>query len=90
MDVDSTLLFVATSIGVYQFMNEIKDVYNMKNIDEYDMQYVISGIIASMMWSIYQYRGGSNYYAMYSLLGAFLGLYTLVQIRRKSAKDAAW
>ena len=41
MDVDSTLLFVAISIGVYQFMNEIKDVYNMKNIDEYDMQYVI-------------------------------------------------
>jgi hypothetical protein len=35
-----------------------------------------------MLWGIYQYRNGSKYYAMYSLVGVLLGLYTLAQIRR--------
>jgi hypothetical protein len=87
MNVDNILFFVATSIGLYQIMNEFSDVYNMKNVEDYDMQYIVSGIIASSIWSVYQFRNGSNYYALYSLLGVILGLYTIAQIRRNS-KDS--
>lgn len=82
MDTDGIIVFIATSLGVHQLIREFTDVYNMKKIGSYTPEYVISGIATSMLWGIYQYRNGSKYYAMYSLVGVLLGLYTLAQIRR--------
>jgi hypothetical protein len=82
MDTDGIIVFIATSLGVHQLIREFTDVYNMKKVDSYTPEYVISGIATSMLWGIYQYRNGSKYYAMYSLVGVLLGVYTLAQIRR--------
>jgi len=82
MDADDIIIFTATSLGVYQMIREFTDVYNMKKVGSYTPEYIISGIATSMLWGIYQYRNGSKYYAMYSLTGVLLGLYTLAQIRR--------
>jgi hypothetical protein len=82
MDADSIIVFTASSLGAYQLAREFSDVYNMKKVDGYTPEYVISGIATSILWGIYQYRNGSKYYAMYSLTGVLLGLYTLVRIRR--------
>jgi hypothetical protein len=88
MDVDKTIVFVAVSMGVYQLVNEFNNIYNMKGLEEYDRAYVISGIITSLLWTVYQYRQGSNYYAMYSAAGLLLGVYTLVQLYRRQKYEA--
>lgn len=88
MDVDKTIVFVAVSIGVYQLLNEFNNIYNMKGLDEYDQTYVLSGILTSLLWTVYQYRQGSNYYAMYSAVGLLLGVYTLVQMYRRQKYEA--
>jgi len=88
MDVDKTIVFVAVSMGVYQLVNEFNNIYNMKGLEEYDRAYVISGIITSFLWTVYQYRQGSNYYAMYSAAGLLLGVYTLVQLYRRQKYEA--
>jgi len=82
MDADDIIVFIATSLGLHQLIREFTDVYNMKKVGSYTPEYVISGIATSMLWGIYQYRNGSKYYAMHSLVGVVLGLYTLVRIRR--------
>lgn len=83
MDVDKTIIFVAVSIGIYQLLSEFSDIYNMKGLEDYDQTYVLSGIFTSLLWTVYQYRQGSNYYALYSAAGLLLGIYTLVQMYRR-------
>lgn len=88
MNVDNTIVFVAVCIGIYQLLREFNDIYNMRKLEEYSPAYVLSGIITSLLWTVYQYRQGSNYYALYSGMGLLLGVYTLIQIRRRQ-KDVA-
>tara|TARA_B100000287_G_scaffold122166_1_gene114009 strand:- start:215 stop:478 length:264 start_codon:yes stop_codon:yes gene_type:complete len=80
MDIDNIIIFVAVTIGIAQILNDFNKIYNMKDVKNYNMNEIIAGIIASVLWTIYQYRKGSNYYALYSVAGALLGFYTLKKI----------
>ena len=83
MDTDTLLFATAVSLGMYQIMYEINDVYKRKDLSDLDPQYITVGVLAGLLWSLYQYRKGSNYYSMYSLLGASIGLYTLYRIYKE-------
>jgi hypothetical protein len=62
---------------------------NTNDISYYSTEYVVSGIIASALWTVYQYRKGSNFSAIYSSAGLFLGLYILQRLlKEKNEKKA--
>ena len=69
MDIDNIIIFVAVTIGIAQILNDFNKIYNMKDVKNYNMNEIIAGIIASVLWTICQYRKGSNYYALYSVAG---------------------
>ena len=87
MDTDTLLFATAVSLGVYQIIYEINDVYKRKDLSDLDPQYITVGVLAGLLWSLYQYRKGSNYYSMYSLLGASIGLYTLYRIYKEREEE---
>ena len=87
MDTDTLLFATAVSLGMYQIMYEINDVYKRKDLSDLDPQYITVGVLAGLLWSLYQYRKGSNYYSMYSLLGASIGLYTLYRICKEREEE---
>jgi len=87
MDTDNCLFIAAMSLGMYQIMYEINDVYKRKDLSDLDPQYITVGVLAGLLWSLYQYRKGSNYYSMYSLLGASIGLYTLYRIYKEREEE---
>ena len=87
MDTDTLLFATAVSLGMYQIMYEINDVYKRKDLSDLDPQYITVGVLAGLLWSLYQYRKGSNYYSMYSLLGASIGLYTLYRIYKEREEE---
>jgi len=72
---------------MYQVMYEINDVYKRKDLSDLDPQHVTVGVLAGLLWSLYQYRKGSNYYSMYSLVGALIGLYTLYRIYKEREEE---
>ncbi len=80
MDIDNTIIFVAVTIGIAQILNDFSKIYNMTDVKRHDMREILAGIIASLLWTVYQYRKGSNYYALYSVAGVLLGLYTLKKV----------
>ena len=87
MDTDNCLFVAAMSLGMYQIMYEINEAYKRKDLSDLDPQYITVGVLAGLLWSLYQYRKGSNYYSMYSLLGASIGLYTLYRIYKEREEE---
>ena len=45
---------------------------------------MLSGIIASLLWTVYQYRKGANMSRYYSSAGLFLGMYTLLKMLKST------
>ena len=74
MDTNDKIAFVAVLIGMGQMGILTNKLINTKDISYYSTEYVVSGIVASTLWTIYQYRKGSNFSAIYSSAGLFLGI----------------
>ena len=76
---DDLIAATAISIGVGQMMFRLNTV-NLEKIDTTTYPMLYSGIIASILWFLYQYRKGANYSAVYSILGLILQLYILFEL----------
>ena len=75
----------AVSIGVAQMMFRISTIKQEKvNITTYPILY--SGVVASILWTLYKYRIGANYSAVYSILGLFVQLYILHELKSNERK----
>ena len=55
MDTNDKIAFVAILIGMGQMGILTNKLVNTKDISYYSTEYVVSGIIASALWTIYQY-----------------------------------
>lgn len=89
MDTNDKIAFVAILIGMGQMGILTNKLVNTNDISYYSTEYVVSGIIASALWTVYQYRKGSNFSAIYSSAGLFLGLYILQRLlKEKNEKKA--
>ena len=89
MDTNDKSAFVAVLIGMGQMGILTNKLVNTNDISYYSTEYVVSGIIASALWTVYQYRKGSNFSAIYSSAGLFLGLYILQRLlKEKNEKKA--
>ena len=85
MDTDNEhLATIAISIGLYQMFYSFHKVYNSSEPEEHNIEYVISGVIASFLWTVYQFRKGSNISVVYSATGLFISAYTLLKMLRST------
>ena len=88
MDTDSTIAFSAILIGMTQMAFNFNDIRYTTDFSNYRFEYTILGIIGSSLWSIYQYRKGSNFSAVYSGSAVILGFYILHRIlKNKKEKE---
>ena len=84
MDTTDYLPIIAISIGLYQMFYNFNKVRKSDNDIEFDIVYILSGIIASLLWTVYQYRKGTNISVIYSSAGLFLGMYTLLKMLKST------
>ena len=85
MDTDNEhLATMAVSIGLYQMFYNFHKVYNSSDPMNHTVEYVVSGVIASLLWTVYQFRKGSNISVVYSAAGLFISAYTLLKMLRST------
>ena len=84
MDTTESLPIIAISIGLYQMFYNFNKVRKSDVDTEFDIVYILSGIIASLLWTVYQFRKGANMSAVYSAAGLFLGMYTLLRMLKST------
>ena len=84
MDTTESLPIIAISIGLYQMFYRFNKVRKSDDDIEFDIVYILSGIIASLLWTVYQYRKGTNISVLYSSMGLFLGMYTLLKMLKST------
>lgn len=84
MDTTESLPIIAISIGLYQMFYNFNKVRKSDVDIEPDIVYILSGIIASLLWTVYQYRKGTNISIIYSSAGLFLGMYTLLKMLKST------
>ena len=85
MDTDNEhLATMAVSIGLYQMFYNFHKVYNSSDPMNHTVEYVVSGVIASLLWTVYQFRKGSNISVIYSAAGLFISAYTLLKMLRST------
>jgi hypothetical protein len=84
MDTTESLPIIAISIGLYQMFYNFNKVRKSDVDTEFDIVYILSGIIASLLWTVYQYRKGTNISVIYSSAGLFLGMYTLLKMLKST------
>jgi len=84
----STDVLIATSaisIGVAQMIFRISTVKHEKiDVNTYPLLY--SGIVASILWSLYEYRIGASYSVVYSILGLIVQLYILHELKSRERR----
>jgi len=84
MDTTESLPIIAISIGLYQMFYRFNKVRKSGGDTEFDIVYILSGIIASLLWTVYQYRKGTNISVIYSSASLFLGMYTLLKMLKST------
>lgn len=81
MNVDNFLAGTAVSLGLYQMYDHLEDVENLS------LKYLTIGIVANILWILYQARKGANYSAMYTGVGLVFQLYALNQVLLKEVRS---
>ena len=84
MDTTESLPIIAISIGLYQMFYNFNKVRKSDVDTEFDIVYILSGIIASLLWTVYQFRKGSNISVIYSAAGLFISAYTLLKMLKST------
>ena len=69
----------AITLGVSQMLLRVFNAKDHK-ADENTFMHLYMGILASILWMIYQYKKGANYSAVYSIIGLFSQLYILYKV----------
>ena len=87
MDTTESLPIIAISIGLYQMFYRFNKVRKSDDDIEFDIVYILSGIIASLLWTVYQYRKGTNISVIYSSASLFLGMYTLLKMLKSTPSN---
>ena len=80
MNTDERIAFVAIVLGLTQLVMLAKKIHEAEDISYYSVEYIVVGMLVSLLWVIYQYRKGSNFSVIYSSSGLFLGMYTLKKL----------
>lgn len=84
MNIDTVLAGTAVTLGLYQMYDRLDEVENLS------VRYLMIGIVANILWILYQTRKGANYSAVYTGVGLVFQLYALNQVllRDTNRKDS--
>lgn len=74
MNADNFLAGTAVGLGLYQMVDNLGDV------EKLSVKYLMIGILANILWILYQTRKGANYSALYTGIGLVFQLYALNQV----------
>ncbi|AFC34953.1 hypothetical protein OtV6_045c [Ostreococcus tauri virus RT-2011] len=86
MDTNNVIAAVAFGIGFIQMYQDLK---RSEEVDEKSKNAVMLGVLASIMWLIYQSRKyGMNFTVAYTGVGLLIQLYVLNKILVKENKQA--
>jgi hypothetical protein len=86
MDTNNVIAAVAFGIGFIQMYQDLK---RSEEVDEKSKNAVMLGVLASIMWLIYQSRKyGMNFTVAYTGVGLLIQLYVLNKILVKESKQA--
>jgi hypothetical protein len=80
MNVDNVLAGTAVTLGLYQMYDRLEEVENLS------VRYLMIGIVANILWILYQTRKGANYSAVYTGVGLVFQLYALNQVLLRDTK----
>ena len=80
MNVDNVLAGTAVTLGLYQMYDRLDEVDNLS------VRYLMIGILANVLWILYQTREGANYSAVYTGVGLVFQLYALNQVLLRDTK----
>lgn len=80
MNVDNVLAGTAVTLGLYQMYDRLDEVDNLS------VRYLMIGILANVLWILYQARKGANYSAVYTGVGLVFQLYALNQVLLRDTK----
>jgi len=80
MNVDNVLAGTAVTLGLYQMYDRLEEVENLS------VRYLMIGIVANVLWILYQTRKGANYSAVYTGVGLVFQLYALNQVLLRDTK----
>jgi hypothetical protein len=80
MNLDSVLATTAVTLGLYQMVDRLDEVENLS------VRYLLIGILANILWILYQTRKGANYSALYTGIGLIFQLYALNQVLLRDTK----
>jgi hypothetical protein len=80
MNVDNVLAGTAVTLGLYQMYDRLDEVDNLS------VRYLMIGILANVLWILYQTRKGANYSAVYTSVGLVFQLYALNQVLLRDTK----
>jgi hypothetical protein len=80
MNVDNVLAGTAVTLGLYQMYDRLDEVDNLS------VRYLMIGILANVLWILYQTRKGANYSAVYTGVGLVFQLYALNQVLLRDTK----
>lgn len=83
LTLNNWLATLAVSLGVSQIFLTIKDANQNDKIKDYNINYILLGILSSMIWLTYQYRIGANYSAIYTSMFLLSQIYLLHSILSK-------
>jgi len=86
MDTNNIIAAIAFGIGFIQMYQDLK---RSEEVDEKSKNAVMLGVLASIMWLIYQSRKyGMNFTVAYTGVGLLIQLYVLNKILVKENKQA--
>jgi hypothetical protein len=86
MDTNNVIAAIAFGIGFIQMYQDLK---RSEEVDEKSKNAVMLGVLASIMWLIYQSRKyGMNFTVAYTGVGLLIQLYVLNKILVKENKQA--
>lgn len=86
---DNFLAACGSLLGIYQMNLQVKEINKeiIKN-DENRLNFVILSILINIIWLFYEYRNGSLFFTVYSLLGLVVQIYIfMVLTYTNSYKD---
>ena len=87
MNTDDNIAVLAMIFGTVEMMYYARDLFNTKTMRAYSLEQVLIGILASILWIVYQYRKGANVSATYSVIGLLLSLYVLKRLLKERKDD---
>lgn len=82
-----SLALVATGIGIGRLLPHIKNIHDSQNVEAYSIPYTCLGILASILWIIYDIKKDHKIGLITVIIGLLAECYILCILLKKEHKS---